>query len=78
MHQKIQRVTAHGIHLPDIAIEEDREYNYSVGLVLKIGADANKGTSFPSGAYCKVGDWVLFLRGSSLQAKYEASVRRSI
>ena len=54
--QKIQRVTAMGIHLPDIAIEDDKEYSSMVGLVLKIGADAYKGASFPSGAYCKVGD----------------------
>ena len=38
---------------------------------LKTGADAYKGEQFPSGPYAKVGDWVIFPRGSSLQSKYE-------
>ena len=42
-----------------------------VGMVLKVGSDAYKGEQFPSGPYAKVGDWVIFPRGSSLQAKYE-------
>ena len=59
------------ILLPDSAIEEDLEYNSMVGMVLKTGSDAYKGEQFPSGPYAKVGDWVIFPRGSSLQAKYE-------
>ena len=59
------------ILLPDSAIKEDLEYNSMVGMVLKIGKDAYKGDQFPSGAYAKEGDYVIFPRGSSLQAKYE-------
>lgn len=29
------------------------------GFVLKIGPDAFTGSRFPSGPYCKVGDWIL-------------------
>jgi co-chaperonin GroES (HSP10) len=60
------------ILLPDSAVEEDLEYNSMVGMVLKVGVDAYKGDQFPNGDYAKVGDWVIFPRGSSLQAKYEA------
>lgn len=67
----IRRVTAGGIELPDMCIEDDKEYSSMVGLVLQIGSEAYQGSQFPNGAYCKIGDWVLFPRGSSLQAKYE-------
>lgn len=60
------------ILLPDSAVEEDLEYNSMVGMVLKLGSDAYKGDQFPSGSYAREGDWVIFPRGSSLQAKYEA------
>jgi hypothetical protein len=59
------------IYLPDSAIKEDEEYNSMVGMVLQIGPDAYKGDQFPSGPYCKVKNWVVFPRGSSLQLKYE-------
>ena len=59
------------ILLPDSAVKEDLEYNSMVGMVLKLGSDAYKGDQFPSGSYAKEGDWVIFPRGSSLQAKYE-------
>ena len=59
------------ILLPDSAIKEDLEYNSMVGMVLKIGKDAYKGDQFPSGSYAGEGDWVIFPRGTSLQAKYE-------
>ena len=59
------------ILLPDSAVKEDLEYNSMVGMVLKLGSDAYKGDQFPSGSYAKEGDWAIFPRGSSLQAKYE-------
>jgi len=59
------------ILLPDSAVKEDLEYNSMVGMVVKLGSDAYKGDQFPSGSYAKEGDWVIFPRGSSLQAKYE-------
>ena len=59
------------IYLPDSAVKEDLEYNSMVGMVLKLGADSYQGDQFPNGAYVKVGDWVIFPRGSSLQSKYE-------
>ena len=60
------------IFLPDSAIEEDLEYNSMVGMILKVGPEAYQGEQFLTGPYAKVGDWVIFPRGSSLQAKYEA------
>lgn len=63
--------SAGGIFIPEIAQKTDLEYNSMVGMVLKVGSDAYKGEQFPSGPYAKVGDWVIFPRGSSLQAKYE-------
>lgn len=59
------------IHLPDDAVITDKEYSATVGLVIQMGPDAYKGEQFPSGPYCKVGDWVMFPRGSSFQFKYE-------
>jgi co-chaperonin GroES (HSP10) len=64
-------VTNKGVYLPPTAVKTDLEYNSMVGMVLKVGFDAYKGEQFPSGPYAKVGDWVIFPRGSSLQAKYE-------
>jgi co-chaperonin GroES (HSP10) len=67
----VQRVSSGGIMLPEIAQDTDKEYNSMVGMVLQWGPDAFLGDQFPTGPYAKVGDWVLFPRGSSLQAKYE-------
>ena len=64
-------ITNKGVYLPPTAVKTDLEYNSMVGMVLKAGSDAYKGEQFPSGPYAKVGDWVIFPRGSSLQAKYE-------
>ena len=64
-------ITNKGVYLPPTAVKTDLEYNSMVGMILKAGADAYKGDQFPSGPYAKVGDWVIFPRGSSLQAKYE-------
>lgn len=67
-----KRKTIGGIILPDTAVREDMEYHSMVGMVLQIGPDAYKDeTQFPSGPYVKVGDWVVFPRGASLQGKYE-------
>ena len=64
-------ITNKGVYLPPTAVKTDLEYNSMVGMVLKAGSDAYKGEQFPSGPYAKVGDWVIFPRGFSLQAKYE-------
>ncbi len=60
------------ILIPDSAVEDELEYNSMVGMVLQLGPDAYQGDQFPSGPYAKEGDWVMFPRGSSMQAKYEA------
>ena len=62
-------VTNKGVYLPPTAVKTDLEYNSMVGMVLKVGFDAYKGEQFPSGPYAKVGDWVIFPRGSSLHVK---------
>ena len=67
----VETITKGGIVIPQNAIKEDLEYNSMVGMVLKLGADSYQGDQFPNGAYVKVGDWVIFPRGSSLQSKYE-------
>jgi co-chaperonin GroES (HSP10) len=67
----IKKVTYGGIILPDISLETDKEYSSMVGMVLQLGIDAYKGSQFPNGPYCKVGDWVEFPRGASMQSKYE-------
>lgn len=59
------------IHIPDEAVITDKEYSATIGLVIQIGPDAYKGEQFPTGPYCKVGDWVMFPRGASFQFKYE-------
>ena len=67
----VEEVTRGGIIKPPTAIADDLEYNSMVGMVLKLGPDSYTGDQFPSGVYVKVGDWVIFPRGSSLQSKYE-------
>lgn len=60
-----------GLYIPEIAIDKETEYSSIVGMVLKIGEEAYKGSQFPSGPYVKEGDWVVFPRASCLQLKYE-------
>lgn len=57
---KVQDKTSGGVILPDDM--KNREQTASiVGLVLKAGPDAYKDTGkFPTGAYCKEGDFILF------------------
>ncbi len=66
----ITNKTKSGLYLSTPQNDGAAYYNYT-GLVLQVGRDAYKGVSFPSGAYCKVGDWVIFPRAASLQIDYE-------
>lgn len=63
--------TLGGLYLPETIIDKETEYTSIVGLVLKLGEEAYKGSQFPSGPYTKEGDWVVFPRASCLQFKYE-------
>jgi co-chaperonin GroES (HSP10) len=67
----VEKVTPGGLIIPETSVQDDLEYNSMVGMVLKLGPDSYTGDQFPSGVYVKVGDWVIFPRGSSLQSKYE-------
>lgn len=56
----MQKKTSGGIHLPDEHVGRE-ETATIVGNVVSMGPDAYKDeTRFPSGAYCGVGDWVIF------------------
>jgi len=63
--------TDSGIYLPDQVIEQN-EVSTQVGYVLKVGPlayeDKNK---FPTGTWCKKGDWVIFARYAGSRFKIE-------
>lgn len=61
--------TAGGIYKPDELV--DREHTASiVGCVMLVGPDAYKNDQkFPSGPWCKEGDWVLFKSYSGTRFK---------
>lgn len=68
--------TKGGIFLTDKAVE-DQQLASVCGLVLEVGdlayADKEK---FPSGAWCKKGDWILFARYAGSRVKIEGGELR--
>ena len=57
---EVEESTEGGIIKPDI-VRELEEYSTVVGFVLKMGPDCyDEKKKFPSGAYCKEGDFILF------------------
>jgi co-chaperonin GroES (HSP10) len=63
-----------GIYIPDNAVEEDYEYRSTVGLVLKVGEDAYPEDRYPTGPWCKVGDWVTFPRANGVQFRCDGAL----
>jgi len=56
---KLQKRTAKGVELPDELINRE-EAAATIALVVAVGSDAYKDEKmFPSGPYCKQGDWVV-------------------
>ena len=54
--------TSGGVYLPDQVIETN-EISTTVGYVLKVGDLAYKDKQkFPTGPWCKEGDWIMFAR----------------
>lgn len=49
------------IFIPESVRDHDR-FQSVTGLVLSMGPEAYKGDRFPSGAWCKPGDWVIIPR----------------
>tara|TARA_R100000664_G_C2735605_1_gene125132 strand:- start:339 stop:743 length:405 start_codon:yes stop_codon:yes gene_type:complete len=57
---EVEESTEGGIIKPDI-VRELEEYSTVIGFVLKMGPDCyDEKKKFPSGAYCKEGDFILF------------------
>lgn len=57
---KRKEKTKGGIILTDKSLEESQIAS-SIGLVLRVGPDAYKDkTRFPTGAWCKEKDWIIF------------------
>ena len=57
---KVEEKTAGGIYMPDKEVDRESVANV-IGLVLELGDDAYcDATRFPSGAWCKPGDYVLY------------------
>ena len=75
---KVSEKTAGGVHLPDKL--KDAEQTASIlGLVLKVGPEAYSDPSrFPSGPYCKEGDFVIFRSYSGTRFKIEEQEFRII
>jgi len=60
-----------GIYLPDKVVEE-QTVSTQVGYVLKVGSLAYKDPEkFPSGPWCKKGDWVMFARYAGSRFKID-------
>ena len=70
---QIEDTTKGGVHLPDEL--KDREQVASiVGCVIAIGPDAYKDKKkFPSGPWCKVGDWIVFRAYSGTKIRLSGS-----
>jgi len=66
---ELQEKTAGGVILPDEL--KDREHTACiVGYVSAVGSDCYKDEDkFPSGPYCKEGDWVIFRSYSGIRLK---------
>lgn len=63
--------TEGGIYLPDQVIENN-EVSTQVGYVLKVGPLAYEDKQkFPTGMWCKKGDWVIFARYAGSRFKIE-------
>src|SRR3954465_12531923 len=62
--------TKGGIILTDKTRAEDKHQG-NVGLVLAIGPDAFQDAKFRSGAWCSVGDWILFPNYEGASTKFE-------
>lgn len=63
--------TEGGIYLPDQVIEQN-EVSTQVGYVLKVGPLAYEDKEkFPTGLWCKKGDWVIFARYAGSRFKIE-------
>lgn len=71
----VSETTEGGVHLTDE--HQDREALAAiVGYVLELGTDCYVSTpekTFPSGPYCKVGDWVLFRSYSGIRFSLEGT-----
>lgn len=50
--------------------QKEDQYSHPVGQVVSIGPDAFKGEAYTSGAWCRVGDHVLFDRGAAQALNY--------
>ena len=60
-----------GIYLPDKVVEE-QTVSTQVGYVLKVGSLAYQDSEkFPSGPWCKKGDWVMFARYAGSRFKID-------
>ena len=63
--------TSGGVYLPDQVIETN-EISTTVGYVLKVGDLAYKDKQkFPTGPWCKEGDWIMFARYAGSRFKIE-------
>jgi len=67
----VKQETKGGIILPD-STKEDIAYLTTVGKVLAVGKDAYKDTTrYPSGAWCKEGDYVCYGKHSGQKFFYK-------
>jgi co-chaperonin GroES (HSP10) len=75
---EFKEVTDSGIYLPE-QVREKESLATIVGFVLKMGDMAYKdGAKFPSGPWCKQGDWVLFRAYSGTRIKIHGQEFRLI
>jgi co-chaperonin GroES (HSP10) len=75
---EFKELTDSGIYLPD-QVREKESLATIVGFVLKMGDMAYKDESkFPTGPWCKQGDWVLFRAYSGTRIKIHGQEFRLI
>ena len=74
----IEEKTSGGIYRPDSLIKQEHVASI-FGYVLAMGDDAYLDTKkFPSGPWCKVGDWVIFRSYSGTRIKIDEQEFRLI
>jgi co-chaperonin GroES (HSP10) len=75
---EVENVTKGGIHIPDKLVDREKVASV-VGLVVSMGDLCYKDTDkFPSGPWCKEGDYVIFRSYSGTRLKVGAQEFRVI
>jgi len=75
---KLDSKTSSGIHLPDETIDQ-AQITTNICKVLRVGSEAYKDKDrFPTGPWCKEGDWILITKYSGSRIQIDGGELRII